>query len=100
MTDDVTLWLLRPRTTRLVGAVCQHTEHVDHGPGREPGPCKRPVWKDDLCSRCWCMRMAFHGQWTIFLANPAASLLSGDKIRTMSDIFGGAGFRTYVPEDW
>lgn len=44
--------------------------------------------------------MAFHGQWTLFQANPAASLLSGDKIRSMEDIFGGTGFRTYLPEDW
>lgn len=97
---DTLIFLLTKPEPRLVGRVCQSPDPVDRGPRHSAGPCTRPVWMDDLCSRCWASRMAFHGQWTLFQANPAASLLSGDKIRSMEDIFGGTGFRTYLPEDW
>lgn len=95
--DEMVGWLLRPRTTRVVGAVCQSCEPVDRGPGQEPGPCTRPVWMDSLCAACWCSRMAFHGAWALFQRNPAASLLSLQSITDKPDIFGtDKGF----PPEW
>lgn len=89
----------KPRP-KLIGAVCQNCNLVDHGPGADPAPCTRPVWMDMLCSKCWHMRMAFNGRWSLLQANPAASLLSGQKIRDMADIFGTSATRTFLPEDW
>lgn len=97
LADEMVGWLLRPRTTRVVGAVCQSCEPVDHGPGQPPGPCTRPVWSDMLCARCWCMRMAFNGRWALIQANPAASLLSLQSIMDKPDIFGDADV---VPPEW
>lgn len=88
--DEMWHWLMRSRTTRIVGAVCQSCEPVDRGPGQEPGPCTRPVWMDDLCAACWCSRMAFHGAWQLFQSNPAASKLSGRSIASRPDIFGSS----------
>jgi hypothetical protein len=125
--DDMLAWLLFKPRVRIVGARCTNRRFGDHG-GLEGYPqddtdemtrCPRPQWGDGkgigpngfgggLCSRCFHEYMAFHGDYTTLTANPAASLLSGEKIAAMSDLFGGERRLPEVgaerpdtfPEDW
>lgn len=120
---DVLTFLLMKKPPRLVGRRCTSRREPERAGGLEgyaatPGElvrCGRPVWGDGegvngrgegLCSRCWHEWNAFHGDYTTMQANPAASLLSGNKIAAMTDIFGRRGdalpevVADTFPDDW
>lgn len=109
LSDGVMWWLLTKPQARLTGARCTSRRDSATAGGLEgytpmPGGtmhrCSRPVWGDGegtengfgagLCSRCFHEHMAWHGTYTTMTANPAASLLSGDKISGMVELFGAA----------
>jgi len=122
---DVIEWLLLKPHVRIIGARCTQRRPLEEAAGMEGfapisrlmARCSRPQWGDGrgvagkgegLCSRCWHEYNAFHGDYTTLTANPAASLLSGEKIAAMSDLFGGVRRLPEVgaerpdtfPEDW
>lgn len=97
--EDAVLWASLHKTApRLVGATCTSEKPVDRGPGREPGPCRRPVWGDgivdgqrhDLCSACWHEWNAFHGSYQTMKANPASHDLSAESIARLTFTRGNA----------
>jgi hypothetical protein len=91
-TAEVVEYLLTKPEARIVGAVCESTTLVDHGPGNGYGRCTRPVWGDGyvsgvwrgMCSRCWHVYNAFHGDWQTMRANPASHLLGEEGIRRLT----------------
>ncbi len=110
--DETTLAFLftKPRP-RFVGPVCASDIPVDRGDG-VAAPCTRPVWitvgvwgeDHELCSRCWHMRQAFFGPYTMVQANPAAAKLDDIGIRRLTFHQGlpevGAHGPDTFPEDW
>lgn len=109
--DELALWLMRPRTTRITGARCVQKRPAGPDDARRYERCGRPQWGDGsgaggmgegLCSRCWHEHAAFHSPYTTMQANPAASQLSGQSIVRRSDIFGrkGNALPFTFPLDW
>lgn len=116
MNDDLLLFLLLKPRPKLVGPTCVSRMVRDRLAGHtittgrfiigEAGPCRQPVWKDDLCSDCWhCSQM--HGAYTMMKANPAAASLGWAGIERLTFHergpelpATGAGVPDTVPAEW
>lgn len=112
MTEATMAFLLTKPRCRLVGPTCTSDIPVDRGDG-VAAPCRRPVWitvgvwgeDHALCSKCWHMRMAMFGPYTMLQANPAAAHLDDVGIQrlTFSDQELpelGSGRPDVFPAEW
>lgn len=90
--DETIIYLLTKPAVRLrTEHTCTADIPVDRGPGREPGPCARPIWGDgtvdgvrfDMCSRCWHFWAAFHSHYRLFQANPAAAAITDSALERL-----------------
>lgn len=88
ISTEMLVFLFEKKPPRIIGRACTYPQHVDKGPGRDPGPCTRPVWGDGRvngngyhwCSQCWRMHQLIHGGVGVFRANPASHTLNRQAI--------------------